>query len=79
MDMAKQYLEELNGGAVSQNGSTRVPDGNHLRVMMWLRDAVEEFRKSKLPSLGLELHVNVHESLFLTPSFRSTKIGARMI
>ena len=64
MDMAKQYLEELNGGAVSQNGSTRVPDGNHLRVMMWLRDAVEEFRKSKLPSLGLELHVNVHESLF---------------
>jgi len=63
-DMAQTYLSELNKGLDSQPKLTRVPDGNHLRVFLWLRDAIDAFRQSKLPSLGKELHVNVHESLF---------------
>jgi hypothetical protein len=65
-DVASKYLSELNEGLDSQPqlNLTKVPDGNHLRVMMWLRDAIEAFRRSRLPSLGKELHVNVHESLF---------------
>ncbi|KAL3774304.1 hypothetical protein ACHAW5_006966 [Stephanodiscus triporus] len=65
-DVASKYLAELNEGLDSQPqlNLTKVPDGNHLRVMMWLRDAIEAFRQSRLPSLGKELHVNVHESLF---------------
>jgi hypothetical protein len=61
--MASSYLDELN----NVKGATQIPDGNHLRVLMWLRDAVNEFRNSKLSSLGIQLHVNVHESLFPTP------------
>ena len=64
-EMAKKYLDELNKGKEkTESTTTFIPDGNHLRVFMWLRDAVDEFRKSKLPSLGIQLHVNVHESLF---------------
>ncbi len=63
-DMAHAYLLELNDGLDSHPELTRVPDGNHLRVFLWLRDAIEAFRNSKLPSLGKELHVNVHESVF---------------
>lgn len=63
-DMADEYLSELNKGLDSQPQLTRVPDGNHLRVFLWLRDAIDAFRQSKLPSLGKELHVNVHESIF---------------
>jgi len=63
-DSARKYLSQLNDGIDSQSDLTQVPDGNHLRVLLWLRDAVDTFRKSKLPSLGKELHVNVHESLF---------------
>jgi len=62
-DMAKEYLAELNNGLDSQPQLTQVPDGNHLRVFLWLRDAIDTFRQSKLPSLGKELHVNVHESV----------------
>lgn len=61
-DVAKKYLAEVNGKL--GKGRTAVPDGNHLRVLYWLNDAVETFRKSKLPGLGKELHVNIHESLF---------------
>lgn len=60
-ELADEYLSQLNGGS---DVSTKVPDGNHLRVLLWLRDAVDAFRQSKLPSLGKELHVNLHESIF---------------
>lgn len=61
-DLAEAYLRELNDGLAP--GATRVPDGNHLRVLLWLRDAVDAFRRSSLPSRGKELHVNLHESVF---------------
>jgi len=63
-DMAQKYLSELNEGLDSQPLLTQVPDGHHLRVFLWLRDAIDVFRQSKLPSLGKEIHVNVHESVF---------------
>jgi hypothetical protein len=63
-DVANTYLLELNAGLDSHPELTKVPDGHHLRVFLWLRDAIDTFRNSKLPSLGKELHVNVHESLF---------------
>ena len=63
-DKAAEYLKELNAGLDSKPHLTKVPDGNHLRVMLWLRDAIDAFRQSSLPSMGKELHVNVHESLF---------------
>lgn len=58
---ADAYLEELNG-----QGDVYIPDGPHLRVLLWLRDATEIFRSSQLPGLGKQLHLNVHES-FLSP------------
>ncbi|KAK1736411.1 asparaginase [Skeletonema marinoi] len=64
LDKAAEYLNELNAGLESKPHLTKVPDGNHLRVMLWLRDAIDAFRQSSLPSMGKELHVNVHESLF---------------
>lgn len=60
--MAQDYLEEL--APPSEGGMhnyTSVPDGPHLRVMMWLRDAVNAFRESSLPSKGKELHLNIIE------------------
>lgn len=63
-DIAEKYLQELNSGLESKPQLTKVPDGNHLRVLLWLRDAIDAFRQSSLPSMGKELHVNVHESLF---------------
>ena len=61
-DLARTYLQELDPR--SSKHYTSVPDGPHLRVLMWLRDAVHAFRESSLPSLGKELHVNIHESIF---------------
>jgi hypothetical protein len=43
---------------------TIIPDGPHLRVFLWLSDSVQIFRESKLPSLGKQLHINIHESIF---------------
>lgn len=63
-DIASEYLNELNAGLESKPQLTKVPDGEHLRVMLWLRDAIDAFRQSSLPALGKELHVNVHESVF---------------
>jgi hypothetical protein len=57
-DVAQRYLEEL-------DHSEYIPDGPHLRVFLWLRDAVEVFRGSQLPKLGIQLHVNVHESVLI--------------
>jgi hypothetical protein len=49
------------------SGLSGVPDGPHLRVLLWQSDAVAAFRSTSLPSRGIELHVNVHESI-LVPS-----------
>ena len=76
-DAARQFRQELS--AVHLDGHldrlhhprnlTEVPDGPHLRVLLWLRDAIAVFRESSLPTvLGKELHVNVHESVLL-PEF----------
>ena len=53
--VAQQYLQDLDG---------ELPDGIHLRVLLWLQDAVQAFRQSALPSLGVDLHVNIIESIF---------------
>lgn len=42
---------------------TVVPDGPHLRVFKWLDDAIDTFRTSSLPDRGIELAVNLHESV----------------
>jgi len=63
-EMAQQYLSDLNKGLDKQPKLTQVPDGNHLRVFLWLSDAIDAFRQSKLPQLGKELTINVHESVF---------------
>lgn len=52
---AARYLERL-------DNSPDIPDGPHLRVFLWLQDAIDVFRESLLPKLGKQLHVNVHES-----------------
>jgi len=73
-DAARQFRQELS--SVPRNNHldrlhhprnlTQVPDGPHLRVLLWLRDAIAVFRESSLPTvLGKELHVNVHESVLL--------------
>jgi hypothetical protein len=68
-DQAKAYLEKLASAATpkQRRGSdvsfTEVPDGPHLRVFKWLDDAVDTFRQSTLPSKGIQLAVNVHESV----------------
>jgi hypothetical protein len=61
--MARDYLNELLAPSSSSKHLTTVPNGPHLRVLMWLRDAVNAFRESSIPSLGQELHVNIHESI----------------
>jgi len=64
--VAKDYLVELNGnGETTQD--TIVPDGPHLRALLWQRDAVALFRSTTLPDSGITLFINVHESIF-TPS-----------
>lgn len=62
--VASDYLSELNEGLHSKPEFTEVPDGAHLRVFLWLRDAVDTFRSSNLTAHGKELHVNLHESVF---------------
>lgn len=67
-DMAMEYLEKLaTAKAKVRRGLTQVPDGPHLRVFKWLDDAISTFRESTLPSRGIRLAVNVHESV-LNPS-----------
>jgi hypothetical protein len=65
--VASNYLLELNADILQQTNTTvltEVPDGAHLRVLLWLRDAVHVFRSSNLTAHGKELHVNLHESIF---------------
>ena len=58
-DLAQSYLDELNSDGYP------FPDGPHLRVLLWLRDAVRVFRDSTLPRYGIQLHVNLHESFLI--------------
>jgi len=58
-DVSNSYQDELTGSAV-----TPFPNGTHLRILLWLRDAVQAFRESNLPNLGKELNLNIHESIF---------------
>jgi hypothetical protein len=61
-DMAKAYSTKLQ--ATNPDGLlTFVPDGPHLRVLKWLDDAIDVFRTSSLPERGIQLAVNVHESV----------------
>eukprot|EP00957_Ditylum_brightwellii_P004516 343146-Ditylum_brightwellii.AAC.1 len=71
--MADSYLAELNDSCNQEAEGgykcTKIPNGNHLRVLLWLRDAAETFRSSSLPSLGKELHMNIIESIFSSSDF----------
>lgn len=62
---AKAYLAKLAASVPKRKRAsyTQVPDGPHLRVFKWLNDAIDTFRQSTLPSKGIELAVNVHESV----------------
>lgn len=74
IDIASSYLQKLNNQKLIEDDNdlifpnntnfTIIPDGPHLRVMLWLSDSVQIFRESKLPLLGKELHINIHESIF---------------
>lgn len=58
-DLEAPFLKSLH-----QHQGTEVQSGPHLRVLLWLSQSVETFRNSKLPQLGKEIHVNIHESVF---------------
>jgi len=66
-DLAQSYLQTLN-----HHSTYQMPDGPHLRVFLWLSDAVKVFRESKLPKLGKQLHVNLHESVLIKDIIEST-------
>jgi hypothetical protein len=72
--MAKEYRNKLQqatittaaAAALKNNNDgtlTTVPDGPHLRVLKWLDDAVDVFRQSSLPKKGVQLMMNIHESV----------------
>jgi hypothetical protein len=63
--LADKYLKKLNEQVEASSSYIEIPDGPHLRSLMWQDDAVSSFRKTSLPSRGIEMHVNVHESVFV--------------
>mmetsp|Transcript_7727 Transcript_7727/g.10546 ORF Transcript_7727/g.10546 Transcript_7727/m.10546 type:complete len:641 (-) Transcript_7727:205-2127(-) len=69
-EMAESFLAELNDNCEGYK-CTKIPNGNHLRVLLWLRDATETFRSSSLPSLGKQMHMNIHESVFSFSDFKA--------
>ena len=82
-DLAMKYRKQLS--RTSSSSSTEesdlesdFPDGTHLRVLYWFHGAIDIFRNSKLPSLGKELHANIHESVFKELSSNSSKVDAQM-
>jgi hypothetical protein len=75
-DLAMKYRKQLSRTVSSLESD--YPDGTHLRVFYWFHGAIDIFRKSKLPSLGKELHANIHESVFKQLSSSSSEIDARM-
>ena len=66
-ELARSYLHRLN-----HHSAYQMPDGPHLRVLLWIADAVEVFRTSKLPKLGKQLHVNLHESVLAEDIVKQT-------
>jgi len=66
-DMTEKYLTKLNRDVKDSPSFKAVPDGNHLRSLLWQDHAVSAFRESTLPEHGIEIFVNVHESV-LVPS-----------
>ena len=67
-DLAASYLHET----LNHEANYQVPNGPHLRVFLWIAHAVEVFRNSKLPKLGKQLHVNLHESVLAEDVVNST-------
>lgn len=65
IEMAKEYLAKINSLVEESPSYISVPDGPHLRSLLWQGDALSLFRNSTLPSKGIELHINVHESIFV--------------
>jgi len=69
-ELNKPYLGALLASTAKTKGfgqfdqGLNYPNGTHLRVFYWFQSAIEMFRQSKLPELGIELHVNIHESIF---------------
>eukprot|EP00977_Amphora_coffeiformis_P017538 scaffold5783_cov129-Amphora_coffeaeformis.AAC.4 len=66
-NLAKSYLHDLN-----HHSTYKMPDGPHLRVLLWIADAVEVFRTSKLARHGKQLHVNLHESVLAESIVKQT-------
>ena len=62
-ELEDDFLEFLNSHIADGDDYT-YPVGTHLRVFYWFQGAIEIFRQSKLPSLGKEVQVNIHESVF---------------
>jgi len=56
------------------------PDGTHLRVFYWFQGALEIFRNSKLPDMGKECQINIHESVFhwLAEWWESWRVDAEL-
>ena len=70
--IADEYLETLNSNSKIASSpiapllpdNYSFPDGSHLRVFYWFQGAIEIFRMSKLPLLGIEFQANIIESIF---------------
>ena len=56
---------DLNDAYLHDELHDSIPDGPHLRILKWQSDAVEAFRQTKLPAAGIDLVVNVHESILV--------------
>jgi hypothetical protein len=66
-EVAEAYLTKLNQNVDDSHSFKTVPDGNHLRSLLWQDQAVAAFRESKLPEHGIDILVNVHESILVAP------------
>ncbi|KAL3932317.1 MAG: hypothetical protein SGBAC_010905 [Bacillariaceae sp.] len=66
-DVAEAYLAKLNQNVKDSRHFKAVPNGNHLRSLLWQDQAVAAFRQSKLPQHGIDIFVNVHESILVQP------------
>ncbi len=75
--VADDFLDFLN---MHTTDGYNYPDGTHLRVFHWFQGAIEIFRNSKLPSLGTEIQVNIHESVFhwLAEWWESWRVDAEL-
>lgn len=62
-EMEKTYVEQLTNSDRPEFAA--IPEGPHLRVLRWQSDAVQAFRETSLPSHGVQLVVNLHESILV--------------